>query len=199
LDYRDLTFVMIDVDFFKRINDDYGHPVGDELLQKIAERLARVMRKSDVLVRWGGEEFLVMSRSAGRPGMAVFCNRILDVMASEHFELSKGIRVRMTCSIGWAPFPWCGNAFEAICAEEVLELADSALYLAKSLGRNQSVGLVPSDIAIASPGRITLENLRGERSELVKVLRTFDSSKDDKTRPQDADLLLAVKPGLPLP
>jgi diguanylate cyclase (GGDEF)-like protein len=176
-DYRDLTFVMIDVDFFKRVNDDYGHSAGDELLQKIGERLAKVMRKSDVLVRWGGEEFLVMSRSAGRPGMAIFCSRILDIMASEPFELSKGIKVRKTCSIGWAPFPWCGSAFEAICAEEVLELADSALYLAKSLGRNQSVGLLPSDVAIASPHRITLDNLRNDRSELVKVVRTFDSSK----------------------
>jgi diguanylate cyclase (GGDEF)-like protein len=192
LDYRDLTFVMIDVDFFKRINDDYGHPVGDELLQKIAERLARVMRKSDVLVRWGGEEFLVMSRSAGRPGMAIFCSRILDAMASEPFELSKGIKVRMTCSIGWAPFPWCSSAFEAICAEESLELADSALYLAKSLGRNQSVGLLPSDVAIASPNRITLENLREERSELVKVVRGFESSRNEKALIEGAESALPL-------
>jgi predicted signal transduction protein with EAL and GGDEF domain len=109
--------------------------------------------------------------------MSIFCSRILDVMASAPFELSKGINVRMTCSVGWAPFPWCSTAFEAICAEEALELADSALYLAKSLGRNQSVGLLPSDVAIASPGRITLENLREEQSELVKVVRTFETSK----------------------
>ncbi len=193
LDYRDLTFVMIDVDFFKRVNDDYGHPVGDELLQKIAERLVRVMRKSDVLVRWGGEEFLVMSRSAGRPGMAVFCSRILDVMASEPFELSKGIKVRMTCSVGWAPFPWCSNAFEAICAEEALELADSALYLAKSLGRNQSVGLVPSDVAIASPDRITLENLRDERSELVKIVRNFETGRNEKLVSEAEDSSPSIK------
>jgi diguanylate cyclase (GGDEF)-like protein len=196
LDYRDLTFVMIDVDFFKRINDDYGHPVGDELLQKIAERLGNVMRKSDVLVRWGGEEFLVMSRSAGRPGMSIFCSRILDVMASAPFELSKGIKVKMTCSIGWAPFPWCSSAFEAICAEEALELADSALYLAKSLGRNQSVGLLPSDVALASPGRITLENLREERSELVKVVRTFETSKNQGLAMDCEELALPANPTL---
>jgi diguanylate cyclase (GGDEF)-like protein len=196
LDYRDLTFVMIDVDFFKRINDDYGHPVGDELLQKIAERLARVMRKSDVLVRWGGEEFLVMSRSAGRPGMAIFCSRILDAMASELFELSKGIKVRMTCSIGWAPFPWCSTAFEAICAEESLELADSALYLAKSMGRNQSVGLLPSDVALASPDRITLENLREERSELVKVVRGFETSPGEKALADSEESTLPVNQAL---
>lgn len=192
VDYRDLTFVMIDVDFFKRVNDDHGHSAGDELLQKIAERLAKVMRKSDVLVRWGGEEFLVMSRSAGRPGMAVFCTRILDIMASEPFELSKGIKVRKTCSIGWAPFPWCSSAFEAICAEEALELADSALYLAKSLGRNQSVGLVPSDVALASPDRIKLENLRDVRSGLVKLVRTFDSNRGKNTMSDGEDLPLPV-------
>jgi diguanylate cyclase (GGDEF)-like protein len=199
VDYRDLTFVMIDVDFFKRVNDDYGHSAGDELLQKIAERLAKVMRKSDVLVRWGGEEFLVMSRSAGRPGMAVFCSRILDIMASEPFELSKGIKVRKTCSIGWAPFPWCNSAFEAICAEEALELADSALYLAKSLGRNQSVGLVPSDIAIATPHRITLQNLRDERSELVKVVRTFDSTRSGTNSLDEENLPLPANQTLLLP
>ena len=123
--------------------------------------------------------------------MAIFCSRILDAMASEPFELSKGIKVRMTCSIGWAPFPWCSSAFEAICAEESLELADSALYLAKSLGRNQSVGLLPSDIALASPDRITLENLREERSELVKVVRNFETSPSEKA--------LADSEGSPLP
>ena len=188
IDYRDLTFVMIDVDFFKRVNDDYGHPIGDELLQKIAERLVKVMRKSDVLVRWGGEEFLVMSRSTGRSGMGVFCSRILEVMASEPFELSKGIKLRMTCSIGWAPFPWCSTAFEAICAEEALELADSALYLAKSLGRNQTVGLLPSDVAIASPDRVTLDRLREEGSELVKVVRNFDNAGGDAASPDGEEL-----------
>jgi diguanylate cyclase (GGDEF)-like protein len=115
------------------------------LLQKITERLSKVMRKSDVLVRWGGEEFLVMSRSADRSGTPVFCSRILDVISREPFNLSNGsITVRKTCSIGWAAFPWCNNAIEAICAEEVIELADQALYHAKSLGRNQSVGFLPS-------------------------------------------------------
>ena len=73
------------------------------------------MRKSDVLVRWGGEEFLVMSRSADRSGTPVFCSRILDVIFQEPFNLSNGsIMVHKACSIGWAPFPWCNNAVEAI-------------------------------------------------------------------------------------
>jgi diguanylate cyclase (GGDEF)-like protein len=169
----DLIFIMVDVDFFKRVNDDHGHGVGDELLQKITERLSKVMRKSDVLVRWGGEEFLIMSRSADRSGTPVFCSRILDTISREPFNLSNGsIMVRKTCSIGWAPFPWCNNAVEALCAEEVIELADQALYLAKSLGRNQSVGFLPSDEAITSPERINSENLRDEQRSLIKVTKT---------------------------
>ena len=171
-DRRDLVFIMVDVDFFKRVNDDYGHVAGDELLRKIAQRLSTVMRKSDLLVRWGGEEFLIMSRSADRSGTPVFCSRILDVMASEPFDLLGGVKVRKTCSIGWSPYPWCESAYEAICAEEVIELADTALYLAKSLGRNQSVGFLPSDRAIHSPERITIETLREQRSSLIRVIRT---------------------------
>src|SRR5207247_4458842 len=54
IDHRDLIFVMVDIDFFKEVNDHHGHPVGDRLLQLVAERLSKVVRKSDVLVRWGG-------------------------------------------------------------------------------------------------------------------------------------------------
>ena len=184
-DRRDLVFIMVDVDFFKRVNDDYGHVAGDELLRKIAQRLSTVMRKSDLLVRWGGEEFLIMSRSADRSGTPVFCSRILDVMASEPFDLLGGVKVRKTCSIGWSPYPWCESAYEAICAEEVIELADTALYLAKSLGRNQSVGFLPSGEAIHSPGRINIETLREQRSSLIKVIRTAGTIKTTNTD-QDA-------------
>ena len=180
-DRRDLVFIMVDVDFFKRVNDDYGHVAGDELLRKIAQRLSTVMRKSDLLVRWGGEEFLIMSRSADRSGTPVFCSRILDVMASEPFDLLGGVKVRKTCSIGWSPYPWCASAYEAICAEEVIELADTALYLAKSLGRNQSVGFLPSDQAIHSPDGINIETLREQRSGLIRVIKTSATIKDTNT------------------
>jgi diguanylate cyclase (GGDEF)-like protein len=180
-DRRDLVFIMVDVDFFKRVNDDYGHAAGDELLRKIAQRLSTVMRKSDLLVRWGGEEFLIMSRSADRSGTPVFCSRILDVMASEPFDLLGGVKVRKTCSIGWSPYPWCASAYEAICAEEVIELADTALYLAKSLGRNQSVGFLPSDEAVSAPERINIETLREQGSGLIRVIKTPATIKHTNT------------------
>jgi diguanylate cyclase (GGDEF)-like protein len=169
---RELVFIMVDVDFFKHVNDDFGHSVGDELLRKFAERLSQVMRKSDVLIRWGGEEFLVLSRSASTSGAPVFCQRILEVIASEPFVLGKDIRIRKTCSIGWASYPWIGSDVEALSADEVIELADSALYLAKSSGRNQSIGFLPSESALAESRNLSMEALRDHRSGLIRLEKT---------------------------
>ncbi len=131
MDHHDLVFIMVDVDFFKPVNDRYGHPAGDRLLQLVAQRLSTVVRKSDVLVRWGGEEFLIMSRSTDPSGTPAFCSRVLEVMASELFDLGHGISVSKTCSVGWAAYPWSRGAYEAICAEESIALADAALYKAR--------------------------------------------------------------------
>jgi diguanylate cyclase (GGDEF)-like protein len=171
LDHRDLVFIMVDMDFFKEVNDVHGHPAGDRLLQRVAERLSKVVRKSDVLVRWGGEEFLIMSRSADPSGIPAFCERILDVMATESFDLGHGVRVRKTCSVGWAPFPWSRGAYEAVCAEEIIELADTALYRAKAGGRNQGVGILPGDGAAASPHAITLDALQNDNNVLTRTVK----------------------------
>ena len=172
VDHRDLVFIMVDMDFFKEVNDQYGHPAGDRLLQLVAERLAMVVRKSDVLVRWGGEEFLIMNRSTDPSGTPAFCSRILEGMASEPFDLGHGILVRKTCSVGWAPYPWCRGAYEAICAEEVIALADTALYRAKGMGRNQGVGILPNDSASTDGSKITLESLQGCAPTLTRVIVT---------------------------
>ncbi len=173
IDHRDLVFIMVDVDFFKEVNDIHGHPAGDRLLQLVAHRLSTVVRKSDVLVRWGGEEFLIMSRSTDPSGTPAFCSRILEVMFSEPFDLGHGIAVRKTCSVGWAAYPWCRRAYESICAEEAIELADAALYRAKSQGRNRGVGIVATDAATLSPEQIDLHTLRQATSPLVHTIETL--------------------------
>jgi diguanylate cyclase (GGDEF)-like protein len=172
LDHRDLVFIMVDVDFFKQVNDVHGHPAGDRLLQLVAQRLSSVVRKSDVLVRWGGEEFLIMSRSTDPSGTPAFCSRVLEVMAAEPFDLGSGIGVRKTCSVGWAPYPWSRTAYEAICAEEAIGLADTALYRAKGLGRNQGVGILPTEAAIASPDAVNLTCAQDPNSPLAHMLKT---------------------------
>jgi diguanylate cyclase (GGDEF)-like protein len=185
LDHRDLVFIMVDVDFFKQVNDRHGHPAGDRLLQLVAQRLSTVVRKSDVLVRWGGEEFLIMSRSTDPSGTPAFCSRVLDVMASEPFDLGHGIAVKKTCSVGWAAYPWSRGAFESICAEESIALADAALYKAKDLGRNQGVGIVATDAASQNPDAIQLISIREGNAPLARMIRT-----------ECPDVKAALKPAL---
>ncbi len=172
MDHRDLVFIMVDMDFFKPVNDKYGHPAGDRLLQAVAKRLSTVVRKSDVLVRWGGEEFLIMSRSTDPSGTPAFCSRVLEVMSSEPFDLGHGISLRKTCSVGWAAYPWCRTAYEALCAEESIALADAALYMAKAMGRNQGVGIVPGDAALANPNAINLLAAREGKAPLCRLIKT---------------------------
>jgi len=172
MDHRDLVFIMVDVDFFKQVNDLYGHPAGDRLLQLVAQRLSTVMRKSDVLVRWGGEEFLIMSRSTDTSGTPAFCSRVLQVMSSAPFDLGHGVSVKKTCSIGWASYPWCRSAYEAICAEESIALADAALYRAKALGRNQGVGILPNDVAGRHAEAIHFLEIREQDSPLARMAVT---------------------------
>ena len=173
MDHRDLVFIMVDVDFFKEVNDVHGHPAGDRLLQLVAQRLTTVVRKSDVLVRWGGEEFLIMSRSTDPTGTPAFCSRILEVISAEPFDLGHGITVRKTCSVGWAGYPWCRQACEALCAEESIELADAALYRAKARGRNRGVGIVATEVAGKNPAEISLYNLRQENCPLGQSIETL--------------------------
>jgi hypothetical protein len=91
-------------------------------------------------------------------------------MASEAFDLGHGVRVRKTCSVGWAPYPWSRSAYEAVCAEEIIELADTALYRAKAAGRNQGVGILPGDGAVANPHTITLEALQNDTGVLTRTI-----------------------------
>jgi hypothetical protein len=93
-------------------------------------------------------------------------------MASEPFDLGHGISVRKTCSVGWAAYPWCRPAFEAICPEESIALADAALYMAKGMGRNQGVGIVPAETAHASPEPITLIVAREGKPPLCRLVKT---------------------------
>lgn len=172
MDHRDLVFIMVDMDFFKEVNDRHGHPKGDRLLQLVAQRLSTVVRKSDVLVRWGGEEFLIMSRSTDPSGTPAFCSRILDVIASEPFDLGHGVTVRKTCSVGWSAYPWSRTAYEAICAEESIALADAALYRAKAFGRNLGVGIVATDAAGQDPEAIDLVSVCQGNPPLARTIKT---------------------------
>ncbi len=142
---RDLVFYLIDADNFKEVNDRYGHDVGDRVLIEMARRLSSSIRHSDVLVRWGGEEFLIVSRYTDRAEAELLAQRVLSAVADTPFSLGvSGETIYRTCSLGWAAFPWFTENPRAISYEEVLTLADRGLHQAKQLGKNRAVGILPA-------------------------------------------------------
>ncbi len=162
---RDLIFYLIDFDVFKEVNDMYGHDVGDELLIQATLRISSAIRHSDALIRWGGDEFLVVSRYTDRDDAHTLAGRVLQAFISQPFELKNGIALSRTCSVGWAPFPWYVRDPGAVGYAEILKLTDYALYEAKSLGRNRAVGMLPSLEAPASEAGLTLGGKNDRLSE----------------------------------
>jgi diguanylate cyclase (GGDEF)-like protein len=145
--FNDLVFFMIDLDDFKDVNDRYGHACGDKVLLEVTSRIRSVIRSSDVLVRWGGDEFLIVSRYSNRAEAAPFALRILSAVGNPEFDVAKvaAIKLHQTCSIGWAAYPWNPGEPAAVPLEAVIGLADQGLYEAKSLGKNRAVGILPDD------------------------------------------------------
>jgi len=142
---RDLVFYLIDADNFKEVNDRYGHDVGDKVLQEMARRLSSSIRHSDVLVRWGGEEFLIVSRYTDRSEAELLAQRVLSAVADTPFTLSGPEEmISRTCSVGWAAFPFFPGNPRAVSYGEVLTLADRALNRAKQSGRNRAIGMLPA-------------------------------------------------------
>jgi diguanylate cyclase (GGDEF)-like protein len=151
---RDLVFYLIDADNFKDVNDRYGHDVGDKVLVEMAHRLSSSIRHSDVLVRWGGEEFLIVSRYTDRADAELLAQRVLSAVADIPFTLGRtGETISRTCSMGWAAFPWFPDDPGAVSYEEVLTIADRGLHQAKQAGRNRAAGMqpVPTELASANP------------------------------------------------
>ncbi|WP_426168038.1 diguanylate cyclase [Pseudoduganella sp. R-34] len=133
---RDLVFYMVDLDHFKEVNDRHGHAAGDSVLVQMKDRLREVFRESDYLVRWGGEEFLVLARATGRSGAHVVAERIRQAVSSREFLLPDGTRLARTCSIGFACYPFLPSHPRLMSWSQVVELADLGLYISKHSGRD---------------------------------------------------------------
>jgi diguanylate cyclase (GGDEF)-like protein len=167
---HELIFVLVDIDRFKRVNDDLGHAAGDRLLQEVAARITSVMRRSDDLVRWGGEEFLLVCRTTNRENASMLCNRVLEAIRETPFDVGNGVEIHKTCSIGWAPFPWLWGNVGLLSIDNVIELADKALYVAKREGRNRSYGMVPTPDAHKLRKSLSIEKLRDCPADLVQIV-----------------------------
>ncbi len=144
-DEADLLVMLMDVDHFKRINDRHGHAAGDQVLTEFAARLRAVFRESDVLVRWGGEEFLALARGGARGGASELAARFGAAVREQPFRLADGRELALTVSIGFAVFPLDPAAPQAWDWDATLRLADAALYAAKAQGRDGYVGALRAD------------------------------------------------------
>jgi diguanylate cyclase (GGDEF)-like protein len=138
--------LVIDIDHFKRVNDDHGHAGGDTLLCSVADRLRRGLRKGDNVLRWGGEEFLVCLPRTDLASATLVAYKMLDAVAHHPHSLPDGRTAQLTVSIGVAELG-IGESFI-----DVVERADAALYEAKRQGRNR-VCQAPERQAVASVTR----------------------------------------------
>jgi len=157
-----LHLFLVDLDHFKQVNDTHGHAAGDAVLRQSAERLKTATRTSDLIFRWGGEEFLIVARGAPDLPRNEIANRIVSMMAKVPFDIGDGRKVFRTCSVGFATYPFYLDNPTTVPLDAVIELADLALYRAKQTGRNRAVGVAPRSSAPA-PGDTwrneVLENL----------------------------------------
>lgn len=133
--HHPMTLLMIDVDYFKRYNDTYGHQQGDELLRILAEILRQNVRQSDIVGRYGGEEFAVVLPETDKQSATILAQRLCEVVANTPFPgYPGGASVRCTISIGVASYPDDGLA-----VSDLVAAADAALYRAKRYGKNRVV------------------------------------------------------------
>jgi len=148
----DLAFLMIDIDNFKVVNDSAGHAAGDAVLRQLRDLLLSVSRSSDIVVRWGGDEFLLVARDQSSEGLAELSERIRCAVEQRVFEVGEGRVLRATCSIGFACYPFFREQLDALSWEQVVSVADRALYVAKASGRNAWVGIHPGLAALPIQG-----------------------------------------------
>jgi diguanylate cyclase (GGDEF)-like protein len=142
-DRRSISLILVDLDFFKHVNDEYGHAAGDAVLLQVARLLKEIVRKPDLVVRWGGEEFVILALDSDRTAPPLIAVRVHEQMANHNFVLPGGQMIRQTCSVGYALYPFHPERPEGLAWEQVFRLADEGLYGAKGEGRNRLRGLLP--------------------------------------------------------
>jgi len=126
---RDFSIVLLDIDYFKNINDIYGHDCGDVILVKVTKIMKKLIRKQDVLARWGGEEFLLLLPETNEEGASSLCERVRATVESTNFVYNKK-KIKLTLTFGIAQYS------DNLSVDTTINNADKALYCGKNKGRN---------------------------------------------------------------
>ncbi len=156
-----LTFALVDVDHFKQVNDELGHRAGDLILRQLSDRLEGLVRTGDYVVRWGGEEFLLVFREMRRDSTETIIGRLQQGVRDQVYRVDDNETVAVSVSVGFAEYPLRADSDgSSLSWEAMVDLADHALYQVKRNGRD--------GWAILRPGREhdPIEFLRTVRSDL---------------------------------
>ena len=130
-----LLLTIIDLDDFKMVNDKYGHITGDKYLRELSRNMKKKLRSVDLLARYGGDEFVILTHNIEKKDQTVFCEKILHCVSDFKCKLDSGESIAISCSIGGITFPYKKIKTE----KELVKQADQALYKAKKAGKNQFV------------------------------------------------------------
>jgi diguanylate cyclase (GGDEF)-like protein len=128
---KTLSVLICDIDHFKKVNDNFGHDVGDIIIRGFAEVLKHIKRDIDVLGRFGGEEFVIVCEETSEKGALLLGERIRSELEATHFATNQG-ELTVTCSVGVSTFPVGGHDWDSL-----FKAADEALYVSKRTGRNR--------------------------------------------------------------
>jgi diguanylate cyclase (GGDEF)-like protein len=145
---RPLSVLMTDIDHFKKVNDTYGHDVGDVVIRGLADILKRQKRNTDIVARFGGEEFIALCEQTDEKGAMLLAERIREELGKTSFRTPQGI-LQVTCSIGIATFPEAGRDWDAL-----FKASDEALYVSKRSGRNRCTAWKPARKVASSANRL---------------------------------------------
>ena len=132
----EFSLIILDIDFFKKFNDNYGHQAGDAVLKQVAQVLKKNVRSSDVVCRYGGEEMSIILTNTNNKDALITAQKICDAVAQKSFKLGGDIEKNVTISLGVSTYPQNGST-----PSELIKYADEGLYKAKENGRNQ-VGIL---------------------------------------------------------
>ena len=183
----DIVFFILDIDHFKQVNDQYGHAAGDAVLVQMRQRLQQAFRQADYLVRWGGEEFLIVARATSRSQAPELAERACAAVANAPFVLGDGTLLQRTCSVGFAAFPLAPAWPTVLEWPTVVDLADQALYAVKNNGRNGWLGLVEVTAESATALRDAAKQPLAQwvASGAVQLVGAPDHAAADRLRAQD--------------
>lgn len=131
------SLIMVDIDFFKKFNDKYGHQSGDAVLRQVAQTIKKNIRSTDIPCRYGGEEMSVILTNTKKEDAALVAQKICEAVRNREFELATGDWTHVTISLGVATMPYDGED-----VQQLIEYADKCLYIAKENGRNQVISSI---------------------------------------------------------